>query len=103
VYAWFRQLSAILGNYCLLRGSKLLCALRLVLFPSSRYAGAEIPDDPEIDADLTGLQYGYSSKSQIQLDKEGRHEVARLSESRDMLAITFGVTVLPNPHYRIFA
>ena len=30
-------------------------------------AGAQIPDDPEMGTDLTGPQYGYSSKSQIQL------------------------------------
>lgn len=30
-------------------------------------AGAEVPDDPEMEVDLRGLQYGYSSKQQIQL------------------------------------
>src|SRR5215472_6983449 len=32
-------------------------------------AGAQIPDDPELEVDLTGPQYGYSNKSQIQLEK----------------------------------
>jgi len=32
-------------------------------------AGAEIPDDPEVEVDLTGVQYGYSPKQQIQLEK----------------------------------
>lgn len=33
-------------------------------------AGAQIPDDPELEVDLTGPQYGYSNKSQIQLEKK---------------------------------
>lgn len=33
-------------------------------------AGAEIPDDAEMEVDLTGVQYGYSSKSQIQLERK---------------------------------
>jgi hypothetical protein len=33
-------------------------------------AGAEIPDDPELDVDLCHLQYGYSPKQQIQLEKK---------------------------------
>ena len=33
-------------------------------------AGAQIPDDPEMETDLCGLQYGYSSKSQVLLIDE---------------------------------
>jgi hypothetical protein len=33
-------------------------------------AGAQIPDDPELEVDLTCPQYGYSSKSQIQLERK---------------------------------
>jgi hypothetical protein len=62
-------------------------------------AGAEIPDDPEVDADLTGLQYGYSAKSQIQLEKKEDMKSRGLAspDLGDMLAMTFGVTVLPKP------
>ena len=31
---------------------------------------AQIPDDPELEIDLCGPQYGYSNKSQIQLEKK---------------------------------
>jgi hypothetical protein len=31
---------------------------------------AEIPDDPEMEVDLCGLQYGHSSKQQIQLERK---------------------------------
>jgi len=33
-------------------------------------AEAQIPDDPEMETDLTAPQYGYSSKSQIQLERK---------------------------------
>ena len=34
------------------------------------HAGAEIPDDPELETDLTAPQYGFSAKQQIQLEKK---------------------------------
>jgi predicted RNase H-like nuclease len=33
-------------------------------------AGMQIPDDPELAADLTGPQYGFSPQQQIQLEKK---------------------------------
>jgi len=33
-------------------------------------AGAEIPDDPELAIDLSGPDYGFSNKNQIQLEKK---------------------------------
>jgi hypothetical protein len=62
-------------------------------------AGAEIPDDPELDTDLTGLQYGYSSKSQIQLEKKEDLKSRGMAspDLGDMLAMTFSVDVLPKP------
>jgi len=33
-------------------------------------AGAQIPDDPELATDLTSPQYGYSSRSQVQLERK---------------------------------
>jgi len=58
-------------------------------------AGAEIPDDPEVDADLTGVQYGYSSKSQIQLEKKEDMKSRGLAspDLGDCLAMTFAVKV----------
>ena len=60
-------------------------------------AGADIPDDPEIDADLTRVQYGYSAKSQIQLEKKEDMKARGMAspDLGDMLAMTFSVTVAP--------
>lgn len=54
-------------------------------------AGAEIPDDPEIDADLTGPQYGFSAKGQIQLEKKEDMKKRGMAspDIGDMLAMTF--------------
>lgn len=60
-------------------------------------AGMEIPDDPELDTDLTGPQYGFSSKQQIQLEKKDDMKKRGLSspDLGDMLAMTFGVKLAP--------
>jgi hypothetical protein len=63
-------------------------------------AGAEIPDDPELEADLTGPEYGFSAKQQIQLEKKEDMKKRGLSspDCGDMLAMTFGVKVAaPTP------
>jgi hypothetical protein len=62
-------------------------------------AGAEIPDDPELDADLTAPLYGFSSKMQIQIEqKEDMKERGLPSpDSGDMLAMTFYPRVAPKP------
>jgi len=59
-------------------------------------AGAEIPDDPELEADLTGPEYGFSAKQQIQLEKKEDMKKRGLSspDCGDMLAMTFAVKVL---------
>jgi len=57
------------------------------------HAGAEIPDDPELETDLTAVQYGFSAKQQIQLEKKDDMK-ARGCASPDMgdtLAMTFAV------------
>ncbi len=58
-------------------------------------AGAEIPDDPELEADLTGPQYGFSSKQQIQLERKEDMKKRGLSspDCGDTLAMTFGVRI----------
>ncbi|MGC2474939.1 MAG: hypothetical protein WA485_11435 [Candidatus Sulfotelmatobacter sp.] len=59
-------------------------------------AGAQIPDDPELAADLTGPQYGYSNKSQIQLERKEDMKARGMAspDCADTLAMTFSVTVL---------
>ena len=56
-------------------------------------AGAEIPDDPELEIDLTCPQYGYSSKSQIQPEKKDdmKHRGLGSPDLGDTLAMTFAV------------
>jgi hypothetical protein len=62
-------------------------------------AGAQIPDDPELEADLTGPEYGFSNKSQIQLERKEDMKTRGLGspDCGDCLAMTFSVTVLPKP------
>jgi hypothetical protein len=65
--------------------------------------GAEIPDDAELEVDLTGPQYGYSAKQQIQLEKKDDMRARGMAspDLGDALAMTFSVTVQPKkPKYR---
>jgi hypothetical protein len=57
--------------------------------------GIEIPDDPEMETDLTGIQYGFSSKQQIQLERKEDMKKRGLSspDLGDMAAMTFAVKV----------
>jgi len=54
-----------------------------------------IPDDPAMEVDLTGPQYGYSNKSQIQLEKKEDMKARGMAspDLRDTLAMTFAVNV----------
>lgn len=60
---------------------------------------AQIPDDPELEGDLTGPEYGFSNKQQIQLEKKEDMKKRGLSspDCGDMLAMTFGVKIAPPP------
>lgn len=62
-------------------------------------SGVDIPDDPELDTDLTGVQYGFSNKQQIQLERKEDMKKRGLSspDAGDMAAMTFGVKVAPKP------
>ncbi len=62
-------------------------------------AGAEIPDDPELEADLTGPEYGFSAKQQIQLERKEDMKKRGLAspDCGDALAMTFAVNVAPPP------
>ena len=64
-------------------------------------AGAEIPDDPELEVDLCTPQYGYSAKQQIQLEKKEDMKARGLAspDLGDCLAMSFAVTVQPKPVY----
>lgn len=57
----------------------------------------EIPDDPELENDLTGPEYYHSNKNQIQLEKKDDMKSRGLSspDVGDMLAMTFGVQPIP--------
>lgn len=59
--------------------------------------GAQIPDDPEMEIDLTGPEYGYSSKGQIQLERKEDMKARGLAspDLGDCLAMTFAVNVQP--------
>ena len=60
-------------------------------------AASEIPDDPELASDLTGPEYGFSAKQQIQLERKEDMKKRGLAspDCGDMLAMTFGVNVAP--------
>jgi hypothetical protein len=62
-------------------------------------AGAEIPDDPELAVDLTGPEYGFSNKNQVQLEKKEDMKSRGLAspDLGDALAMTFAARVLARP------
>lgn len=57
--------------------------------------GADIPDDPELEIDLTGPQYGFSGKQQIQLEKKEDMKKRGLAspDCGDCLVMTFSVKI----------
>jgi hypothetical protein len=59
-------------------------------------AGAQIPDDPELEVDLTGPQYGYSNQQQIQLEKKDDMKRRGLAspDLADTLAMSFAVNLV---------
>lgn len=61
---------------------------------------ADIPDDPELESDLTGPEYFFSSKNQIQLEKKEDMKKRGLSspDLGDMLAMTFVSNPAPKTH-----
>jgi hypothetical protein len=62
-------------------------------------AGAQIPDEPELEADLTGPLYGFSAQQQVQLEKKDDMKKRGLSspDFGDALAMTFAVQLHPRP------
>ena len=61
--------------------------------------GAEIPDDAELDAQLTSREYGFTNKGQIQLEKKEDMKARGLEspDIADMLSMTFSVNVVAKP------
>ncbi len=59
------------------------------------HAVAELPDDPEIEIDLTSPQYGFSAKQQIQLERKEdlKGRGCASPDLGDVLAMTFSVDV----------
>ena len=53
--------------------------------------GGSIPDDPEIEADLTGIEYMFSAKNQIQLERKEDLKKRGLAspDIGDMMAMSF--------------
>ena len=63
-------------------------------------AGAEIPDDPELETDLTSPEYLYSRQQQIQLEKKEDMKSRGLAspDCADMFAMTFAPRIAaPRP------
>ena len=62
-------------------------------------AGMELPDDPEIEQDLTGVQYGMNGRGQIQLEKKSDMKARGMAspDIGDALALTFAVSVKSRP------
>ena len=54
-----------------------------------------IPDEPELEADLCGPEYGFSGKQQLQLERKEDMKKRGLAspDCGDMLAMTFAVKV----------
>lgn len=64
-------------------------------------AGAEIPNDPELEMQLSAPQYGFSPQQQVQLEKKDdmkkRCPELGSPDCGDALAMTFAVNVRPTP------
>jgi hypothetical protein len=62
-------------------------------------AGIEIPDDPELETDLTGPQYGFSSGNQVQLERKDDMKKRGLAspDMGDAMAMTYAVRLMAKP------
>lgn len=69
--------------------------------------GGSIPDDPELIADLTGVEYGYTmlrGRDAIMLEKKSDMKKRGLGspDAADALALTFAQVVMPSDHSGAF-
>jgi hypothetical protein len=60
--------------------------------------GGALPADPELSADLTGVEYGYTATGEIQLEKKEDMKKRGLAspDIADALALTFAHPVRPD-------
>ena len=68
-------------------------------------ATADIPDDPEMESDLTGPEYFFSSKNQIQLERKEDMKKRGLAspDLADMLAMSFAAMPAAKTHEELLA
>lgn len=68
------------------------CKLREAL-----YNGLAIPDDADIETDLTGTQYGFNAKDEIQLEKKEHMKARGLAspDNGDGIACTYAYPIAP--------
>ena len=61
--------------------------------------GGSIPDDPELKTDLTGVEYGYNIRNEIQLERKADMKKRGLAspDLGDALALTFAYPVESKP------
>ena len=64
--------------------------------------GGAIPDDPALQADLTGVEYGYDAHDRIQLERKEMMKRRGLAspDLADALALTFAYPVAPRASWR---
>jgi hypothetical protein len=58
-------------------------------------AGVRLPDDEDLKADLTGVEYGYNIRNEIQLERKEDMKKRGLSspDMADALALTYAIPV----------
>jgi hypothetical protein len=59
--------------------------------------GGSLPDDRELEADLTGPEYGYDARERIQIEKKEDTKARGLAspDGADSLGVTFAANVEP--------
>jgi hypothetical protein len=60
--------------------------------------GIRLPDDEDLKTDLTGVEYGYNIRNEIQLERKEDMKKRGLSspDMADALALTYALPVSPN-------
>ena len=61
------------------------------------YLGLAIPDDPDLETDLTGVQYGFNGREEILLEKKEHMKARGLAspDNGDALACTYAYPIAP--------
>ncbi len=59
--------------------------------------GIRLPDDPDLVADLTGLEYGYNLRNQVQLERkeDAKKRGIASPDLADSIALTYAMPVMP--------